>query len=228
MSAARVAVWGFDLRGHGRSAGRRGHVNSRRDYVADLACFLRMIRDQQPNLPILLFAHSLGSLIALAFVMDQPAAVSGLIVSGTAVDPVGVARPHLVAMARVLSVLWPTFTIRVSTAGRAALSRDPRVEAAFAADPLVLRGLTAWFGVEALAMVASVKQRADKVVTPILAIHGGNDPLNSLAGAREFIDRVGSSDKELIVYPGSLHEVYHDLDSAKVLTDLRKWIERHL
>lgn len=219
-----IEIAAFDLRGHGQSAGRRGHVNSWHDYVSDVAQFLAHLHGEHPTLPLFLFGHSLGTLISLAFVMEQPAAARGLILSGTAVDPVGVARPHLVAIARIFSRVWPTFSVRIQSAERPKLSRDPKVDTAFMADPLVLKSVTARFGTEALAMIASIKRRAGSVTLPLLAIHGEADPLNSLAGTRRYFEQVGSRDKQLNVYPGSLHEVYHDLDQAKVFADLQNWI----
>lgn len=226
LAQAGILVAAFDLRGHGQSAGCRGHVNAWQDYVNDAASFCEQLRGRHPGLPLFLFGHSLGSLIALALVMEQPAAARGLIVSGTAIDPVGVARPHLVAIARLFSRFWPTFAVHIQSAERPKLSRDPQVDTAFLADPLVLKCVTARFGTEALAMIASIKQRASSVTLPLLAIHGEADPLNSLAGARRFFEQVASRDKQLNVYPGSLHEVYHDLDRAKVFADIQNWIEQ--
>ena len=228
LGQAGNVVAAFDLRGHGRSAGRRGHVNSWPDYVDDVAAYCEHLRGRRPTLPLFLFGHSLGSLIALAFVRKQPAAVRGLILSGTAVDPVGVARPHLVAIAHFFSRVWPTFSVRIQSAERPKLSRDPAVDAAFLADPLVLKSVTARFGTEALQLIAFIKRSAPELRAPLLALHGDADPLNSLAGARLFFEQVASRDKQFIVYPDSLHEVYHDLDQVKVFADLRSWIEQRL
>ncbi|MEO8427841.1 MAG: lysophospholipase [Verrucomicrobiota bacterium] len=231
MLSAQLGVCGFDLRGHGRSLGRRGHVDSWQDYLSDLEVFLRKIRTSFPGLPIFLFGHSLGSLIVLAYVMEHPGAVVGVIVSGVPIDPVGVARPSIVALARIFSSIWPTFALTGigPKPGRPpALSRDPRVEADFLADPLRLRQLTARWGVECLAMVASVKRRASSVKLPLLVIHGGSDPLNSLGGAQEFYNQVDFPDKQMQIYQDSYHEPHNDLDHERVVGDLRHWIERHL
>lgn len=226
--SAQIGVCGFDLRGHGRSSGRRGHIDRWQDYSTDLGLFLHSIRTSYPGLPVFLFGHSLGALIVLSHLTAQPTAVNGAIICGAAIEPVGVARPHLVALARIFSFFWPTFSIPLRPQGRITLSRDPRVEADFLADPLVLKRVTARFGTEALAMIASVKRHAPTIRLPLLAIHGGVDPLSTVAGVQKFFHEVNSADKRMLIYPDSYHEPHNDLDRDQVLADVREWIESHV
>lgn len=228
MLRAGVGVAAFDLRGHGRSRGRRGHVDSGRDYLDDLELFLDKTKRECPPVPLFLFGHSLGSLIVLAHAMENPETIRGVIVCGTAVDPVGVAKPWLVVTARVLGTLWPTALLPVGSAGERLLSRDLKVQADFAADPWRLRQMTARWGAEALALVDFVKSRADAVRSPILMLHGEKDSLNSLKGASAFFEGIRFPDKKLTVYPNCLHEPHNDLDHALVAGDMLDWIECRL
>lgn len=228
MIEADIGVAAFDLRGHGRSRGRRGHVESWRDYLGDLERFLRHAKGQFADQPVYLYGHSLGSLIALGYVMEQPPSVAGVIVSGTAVDPAGVAKPGIVLLARLASAIWPTLPVPVRTAGAHSLSRDPKVEADFAADPWRLRQMTARWGAETLALVGRVKNRPTDVRLPILLLHGEADSLNTLRGAQEFFRGIEHPDKELKSYPGGLHEPHNDIQHPQVAQDVRQWIERRL
>jgi len=224
-------VASYDLRGHGRSGGVRGHVESWRDYTRDLASVIAALARQHPSVPVFLFGHSLGSLIVLGYSFAPAAAgkLAGVIVCGTAVDPCGIARPMRVAMARALSRVWPKFRLRVKTAARAALSRDPVVEAEFRADPLRLGYVTVRFGAEMLALIERIKQTTTAFPAPLLMLHGGADRLNSLAGARKFFGTVNQvqQDKELIVYEGGLHEPHNDLEHVRVANDVCAWLEKH-
>jgi alpha-beta hydrolase superfamily lysophospholipase len=228
MLAAGIGVAAFDLRGHGRSRGRRGHVDSGRDYLDDLGLFLDKTKRESPCVPLFLFGHSLGSLIALGYIMEHPAEARGVMVCGAAIDPAGVAKPWLVVLARVLAKLSPTLPLPIKTSRTATISRDPKVEADFAADPWRLRTMTARWGLEALALVESVKSRPGAVRLPTLMLHGENDPLNHLPGAAAFFERIPFPDKEMKVYPGGLHEPHNDLDHPQVVRDMLDWIERRL
>ncbi len=226
LASARIGVYAFDLRGHGCSSGHRGHVEQWQDYISDLHLFLNDLRRKHPQVPIFCFGHSLGALIVLSYLLQHAAGIQGAVVCGIPIEPVGVARPSRVALARLFSRVWPTFPIKIRVEGRATLSRDPKVEADFHSDPLVFKHVTARFGIEALAAVESVRHRAHSLKLPLLIVHGGADPLNVPQGAQWLCNAVGSSDKQLIIYPGSYHEPHNDLDRDKMLRDVREWVDR--
>src|SRR5512135_1725667 len=51
FSHAGYAVLGCDLRGHGRSGGRRGHAPSLEAYLQDIDLLLEHVRARYPGLP---------------------------------------------------------------------------------------------------------------------------------------------------------------------------------
>jgi len=67
------AVYGFDHRGHGRSPGSRGHINSWDEYRGDVKKFLQLIFSQERSQPVFLWGHSMGALIALDYLLRDPA-----------------------------------------------------------------------------------------------------------------------------------------------------------
>jgi acylglycerol lipase len=219
------AVYGFDLRGHGRSPGQRGHINAWDEYRGDVKNFLQMISKQETNLPVFLLGHSMGALIALDYLLHDPAGLSGAIISGVPLEPVGVAKPFLVMLARVLSLLWPHFSLPLGLDPKG-ISRDPAVVKAYQADPLVHGKTTVRWGTEILKTIEWVKAHAAEVKIPILLIHGSSDPLNSPDGTRNFFEKVTFPDKQMKIYPGSVHEAHNDLDFKLVMNDMVQWLER--
>jgi alpha-beta hydrolase superfamily lysophospholipase len=221
------AVYGFDLRGHGRSPGQRGHINSWKEYREDVRAFLQRVSQREPNQSIFMLGHSMGALIALDYLLRDPAGLRGAIISGAPLEPVGVAKPFLVMLARVLSRVWPRFSLPLGLDPKG-ISRDTVVVRAYEADPLVHGKTTVRWGTEILRTIEWVKAHAAEVRIPILLIHGGSDPLNSPDGTRNFIDKITFPDKEMKIYPGSYHEVHNDLDYPQVMEDIARWLERHL
>ncbi|KAB2894998.1 MAG: alpha/beta hydrolase, partial [Kofleriaceae bacterium] len=61
------AVWAFDMRGHGRSAGPRISFDSIDVMLDDLDAFLRLVREQEAGRPLFLYGHSFGGLIACLY-----------------------------------------------------------------------------------------------------------------------------------------------------------------
>ncbi|MEA1976570.1 MAG: alpha/beta hydrolase [Chloroflexota bacterium] len=220
-------VYGYDLRGHGNSPGQRGHIDSWMEYRTDLLNFIKMIKVQQSDSPIFLLGHSMGALIALDFILSENEKLAGAIISGASIDPSGVAKPHLVAIVRILSRIYPRFAIDLGL-DIDAISRIPSVVTAYKEDPLVHGKVSARWGTESLSTLKSVKMQGENINIPILMIHGEADRLGSVEGAKKFFDQIRSDDKEFISYPGGYHELHHDLDAEKMLSDLLDWINRHV
>ena len=216
-------IYGFDLRGHGRSPGQRGHINSWEEYREDVRGFLQVVSQGEPTLPVFMLGHSMGALIALDYLLHDPAGLRGAIISGAPLEPVGVAKPILVILARVLSRVWPRFSLPLGLDPKG-ISRDIEVVKAYQADPLVHGKTTVRWGTEILQTIEWVKAHAAEVRIPILLIHGGSDPLNSPDGTRSFFDKVTFPDKQIKVYPGSYHEAHNDLDYAQVVNDMAQWL----
>lgn len=221
------AVCGFDHRGHGRSPGRRGHINSWSEYRGDLQAFLTRLRASHGELPVFLYGHSMGAMVVLDYVLRAAEELAGVIVSGAPLTPTRASNRLLVALAKFLSWIRPTWgwDLRIEAT---ALSRDPAVINAHARDGLVHRTASARWGTEILAAIAFVKAQPHALRQPLLMIHGEADGVNTVDGVRSFFSRVPHPDKSLRVYPGSLHEPHNDLDSAQVMEDLCSWLEKHL
>jgi alpha-beta hydrolase superfamily lysophospholipase len=221
------AVHGFDLRGHGRSPGQRGHVDSWAEYREDVRAFLGHVARHEPGQTPFLLGHSLGSIIALDYVLRYPGGLSGLVLSGTAVDPVGAATPVLVAIARLLSRLWPTFPLELKL-DKTALSRLPEVVSAYIADPLVHGKGSARWGAESLDAIEWVKLHASELQLPLLVIHGEGDRINSVAGARRIYEAARSANKRLLLVPGGHHEPHNDVGHEQVLQAVEEFLASRL
>src|SRR5690606_24379849 len=70
LVGAGVAVLAYDYRGHGRASGRRGHIDAWSDYHDDLDAAIAQARQLAPGKPVILVAHSNGSLISLRALTD--------------------------------------------------------------------------------------------------------------------------------------------------------------
>ncbi|MEP6905593.1 MAG: lysophospholipase [Gemmatimonadales bacterium] len=228
LTAAGWAVCGFDQRGHGRSPGRRGHIGSWTEYREDVRKFLGLAAGQFPGKPMFLYGHSLGALIAAEFVISYPGSeLAGLILSGIPLQPSGVAKPHLVAAARVLSRVWPTLSVSLGV-DAARLSRDKEVVSDYNEDPLVHHVGSMRWGAETLSAIERVRGKASSIKLPVLVVHGGDDKVNAVEGSKELFEKVSSADKKLLIYPGGQHEPHNDIDRDKVGADVVEWLNNRI
>ena len=72
--------FGFDQRGFGRSGGERGHVDSFSRYIEDLTRVIDWVCAEMPGKPILLFGHSMGSIVVLSYALQRSPVIRGLLV----------------------------------------------------------------------------------------------------------------------------------------------------
>jgi alpha-beta hydrolase superfamily lysophospholipase len=223
------AVYGLDLRGHGRSLGQRGHINTWAEFREDLQIFLQLIHSQQPKCPIFLMGHSLGSVVVLDYVLRYPqdaSVLQGVIALAPTLGKVGVSRIKLL-VGNLLSQVWPQFTLSTGidlTAG----SRDEKILAAYAQDPLRHTRASARLATEFFATVNWINAHAADWKLPLLILHGSADRVALPEGGDSFCQRVTCSDKKRVEYPGAYHELQNDLNYRDVLADLEDWLERHL
>jgi acylglycerol lipase len=231
LTGAGFAVHGFDLRGHGRSAGRRGHIDSWADYRDDLRRYLDHVRSLEVvGTPVFLYGHSLGGAIALEYGLRRQDDLAGVIASSPALRPKGVRSPVLEGLAAVLSRVWPTISLDVPLELEA-LSRDSDRIEAVRADALNHRRFTARATVATLEALAWTEAHAGDWRLPLLIFHGTDDRVIDPGGTVAFAEAAragGATDVEVRLYDDCYHEPHNDLDAAAVEADVVDWVDRHL
>jgi alpha-beta hydrolase superfamily lysophospholipase len=226
FTARGIAVYAPDVRGNGRSPGQRAYVERWDEYREDLERFVAVVRQEEPGPPIFLLGNSLGGLIVLDYVLHRPEGIRGVIAASPPLGRLGVPAP-LLALGRVLSRVWPRFSVRTGM-DLSGLARDPAVVETVLADPLFHRVGTARLSTEVLAAIARVQAAAARFPLPLLILHGSADRMVLPDGSRAFVARVGHPDRELREYAGAFHVLFADLDRERVLTDVEQWIAARL
>ena len=212
-----------DHRGHGRSGGRRGHVDRWSQYLDDVEDQMAEIRGL--GLPVVMLGHSLGGLMALSYCVEGRPGPDLLAVSAPAL---GYA---LDSPQKLLYLAGPVLT---SLAGAAPvpinrdlslLSADPEVTAGAAADPLWNGEVTVSLGWELLRAMARTRARLDRLEVPVMCVHGGDDRLVPASSSEILASAAGA---ERRVYEGLRHEVFNEPAGLAVLAEVINWIESNL
>ena len=216
----------FDLRGHGRSDGMGGHVDSFGDYLEDLRTVHDQAAREHAGLPVFLVGHSMGGLVALRYAQARPDGLRGLVLSSPLLGIARGSRPSrpVAALGRLLSRLLPTFRL-TSTVNPARLSRDPAVGAAYAADPLVGRRVSARWFTASLQAMHEAHANAAKLAVPTLMMAAGDDFLADTEATRRFAKNAPAAKVQLQVWDGLYHELLNAPEREAVLDRIRGWIE---
>lgn len=226
-TARGFAVHAIDHYGHGRSEGLKGHVERFSVYLDGLRALRDDLRENETDLPLYLLGHSMGGLIAAAFLGEDQASFRGCVLSGPALQSEAEPPALVMAFVRLISMLAPTAPlIGLDPSG---VSRDPEVVKAYVRDPLVHHGkASARLIAELSSAMRSTLASAPDIELPLLIMHGDADQLTSPAGSQALYDAAGSADKTLRLYAGLYHEIFNEPERDQVLAEMSTWLEDHL
>lgn len=224
---AGIETHAFDLRGFGASSGRRAYLDHWSDYHDDVEDRIAAIRAVSGRLPLVLYGHSMGGLIALGYVLADARrpAVDRLVLSAPAIAA-RVAQWKR-TLADVLGRLTPGFEI-ANDLPPGGLSHDPQVEVAYRSDPLNYHRTTARLGMELFHEQARVETRLARTQAlplPTYVLHGTDDPVVPVSASAPLEGR-GNVTRHL--YPGLRHEMHNEPQAEVVIGDTTAWIEREL
>lgn len=223
LADADMALLGFDLRGHGRSDGKRGHTPSYGHLLDDMRLFLDEAESRFPKAPRFMYGHSLGGTLILLFCLEREPSIHGVIATGTLFHP-GFQPPRFKVLAgRLLSRIVPTLEM-TNEINPDHLSHDPAVVRAYTSDPLVHNLISVRAGTEMLDTGASILKRGRELTVPLLIMHAADDRLTSMPDSREFAAQV-SGDCTLKIWDGLFHEIHNEPEKAQVLDYMIRWIK---
>ena len=225
-------VYADDHRGHGKTGlGQHGGDHSRLgrlgpggmkatvEAVRDLSA---IIRGENPDVPLVLFGHSWGSIIVQKIINDHSHEYDAVVLSGTAY------RTFVHMKGGDLNAKHS----HLGDTGYEWLSRDEKVSAAFLADELAFTAdAIKLFGLrDALGLLGKPAKQLKHDI-PLLIQVGSDDPFGGTTSAellaQAYVTRSRLTDVELIIYTDARHEIYNETNYPEVTADLLKWLDGH-
>jgi alpha-beta hydrolase superfamily lysophospholipase len=223
-----ISVYGIDSRGHGRSDGKRGHVNQFQNYIDDLADLIRIAKDEQNVAKMILLGHSLGGIIALQYATEgfNQDNISGLVISSASFIPkMDFEKQVKKAAAEFLCNFMPAMTLDANLDVNF-LSHDKSEIEAYQKDPLVHGKISFQMGKNLFHLAAVMYNKAHLIKVPIFMIHGDQDGIADVGGTRDFYRNLTADNKDIKIYPGLYHETMNELPEYReiVLADVKNFI----
>lgn len=214
-----------DLRGHGHSGGPRGHVSTFSQYADDLAS-LWSACECQPHSTALL-GNSMGALVTIRAVQlgrVTPAAVVLL------APLLGVNVPipgWLVRLGRFVVRFAPRARFR-SRIDPNNMTQDPYFQQLRREDSLRQRYVTAgWYFAMNQALRAA-HEEASKFHVPLLAMQGMGDATVDPEAVAAWVQQTSSPDRQVVLLPGQLHELLHEVEWAETLHHICTWLQQRV
>lgn len=217
-------VYAFDLKGHGKSPGKRGHINNWQEYREDLRVFLQLVQNKNPGKPIIPFGHSMGGVIVLDYCLHEPEFVDKVICTSPAIGKLGIS-PVLFWIAKMLDNISPSLVLPTGL-DVTKFSRVENFDKKTLADPLFHRKATPRFGMEMNKTVEFIHAHTGEFRLPLYLIHGTGDEIASIEGSRKFVRNLKYDNYTYKEYEGGYHELFNDLVKEEVLEDMVEWLDK--
>jgi alpha-beta hydrolase superfamily lysophospholipase len=229
MTDAGYALVGFDLRGHGKSGGARGHAASLDVYMQDIRQFSDLLAQRYPGIPRFLYGHSLGGLLSLSYALQYSAGLKGVVVTGAALRSSLQEQKGKIAIAKLLGALLPALTLQ-SGLDPTTISRDRKVVDAYVSDRLVHYSTSLGLGKSALSAIDLCFARAGEFDLPLLMMHGMDDKLTYPSGSEDFARLAGRAGRDvtLRLWDGLYHELHNEPEQAEVFKVMTEWLDKQL
>jgi alpha-beta hydrolase superfamily lysophospholipase len=220
FAQAGFAVFAFDLRGHGWSGGRPTFIKSYDDYLIDLDSAIAHL--EQPD-PLILFGHSLGGQLVLAYAQSDRKPPTGYIAASPWIDLSRQPVAWLVGIARILNAVAPSWPFPTGISSEDT-SRDQALLDSFPDLDKIhhfIRVRT-YFEITKASLQLLERPLAN---APVLLTHGEADSVTSIEATKAYFEKLTAPHKTFINYPEGRHELHNDLGRQKTMNDYLEWIE---
>ena len=213
-----------DLRGFGKSGGRRACVSRFSDFHRDLEALHKFIVRNNKGIPLFLIGHSFGGLLASSYLaFSCRSKIQGLVLSSPLFG-IAVPVPFWKKVAVLgLSTLWPDYS-EPTHVNHALLTHDETLLKLYASDDLIYHKVSARLYYELRVMLQKKDQIAKGLTLPVLLLQAGDDFIVSKDQAIQFYNQLRMADKELEVYKDFYHEILNETRRDIVTSRIGFWL----
>lgn len=221
-----VEVVSFDLRGHGKSGGQRGHSDDFQQMLRDIDRFLYKASAIDVEKPHFIYGHSLGGTLAIKYALSHSGEFKGVILSAPMLKPAFEPPKWKVLLGRYLQLIWPRLSLS-NEVDINALTRDKALLDSYKNDPLSHDRISAKFGTQLLEQGEQLLEEASVVDFPILMMHGNADELTCHKASTIFAECAGQQ-CTLKIWEDFYHELHHEPEKEDVFNYCIDWMKRKL
>lgn len=228
MADAGFSTFALDLRGHGGSDGRRGHVRRFEILLQDLDRFRQEVEGVVPaGLPLFLIGHSLGGLIVVRYLEEYHTPIAGAIITAPWLGTAAPVPRWQTVMANLLDRVLPAFPFpfRIDSS---ILSHDPERVDDYRGDADIHATITPRMFTEISSAIDLALRRGDRIHVPVHFMLAGDDRLVDTDRSLAFVRSLPAGAVTVDVLDGLYHELLQEVDRRRIMAVIRKWIDDRL
>ena len=219
LNSAGYHLLAFDLRGHGKTLGKRGDLPSYEVVNKDVSLLLTEATSRYPNLPQILYGHSLGGMVVLYYCLRIKPHLAGVVVTSPGLRTALEEQKNKIMLVNLLGSVMPGMTISTGLEA-STISRDPAVVERYQKDLLVHDQATLGLAKHSLDATRYIYENAKNWELPLLLMHGSVDKLSYPEGSLELAEKVDPRLCTLNLWEGLSHELHNEPEKEKVFAYL--------
>ncbi|MDM4014047.1 alpha/beta hydrolase [Roseiconus lacunae] len=222
-----IGVYAFDLHGHGKSPGVRGHAPSLDTLVDDIEAVCNYVSEQHnrddSGVQVSILGHSMGGHLVLRYVLDQDRCnVARAIVTNPMILPDNPPTKAQSFAAWLTSKVIPR--VRMSAdIDPSDLTQDEDVLVKLGRDPLMHEQLSIGIGGELMSSGHQLVENANELSIPLLVLRGGDDDLCDVETTDAFCDAAGTL-CDSHTFDGLRHSLLLEKEREQVFDSIQQWL----
>ena len=223
FNAQGYGVFVVDHIGHGKTEGKRGHVDKFEDYTDNARQFINFVERETGIHEFTLIGHSLGGVIAHIYALMGDPRIKKLVLSSPGykkLEPVGAVK---VALGKLFSKLFPKLLMSNELEANQ-VSRDVAVVKDYEDDPLNHDRVSTRFFTSFLSAIERIENQPT-VSMPVLYVVAGSDQIVSPEKTKSVFEAMQSKHKKYIEYPELYHEIFNEKEQKTVFKDVLNWLQ---
>lgn len=234
LAEAGLLAFGHDHEGHGMSGGERVNILDFQYYVDDIYEDIQMTQKEQmsPWLPIFVFGHSMGALVAALASIERRNMFQGMVLTGALVmteNTHGTNSSKNRAMAKAATEFSQSMEIVGTRLYTTEITGDTDVVKQIQKDPLYWKGqVKAGHMYAGILAMDRLEEEVSKLAVPLLVLHGSEDKITQVQGSRLLVSGASSEDKQFIEMVGKKHHLILEVEGDRTIMNIVTWITDRL
>lgn len=216
------AFLSWDHYGHGHSDGQRGHIGHYEQLLLEIDFAVTKANEFFPNVPIILYGHSMGGNIVLNHAIRRCCGVNAVIATSPWLKLTRPVPTYLDFFMSLFNYIAPYIPIK-STVLPSEISHLEEEVKKYKKDPLIHNKITPRLYVSIRRAGIYVLKYAKRIKVPLLLMHGEVDMITSFDASKEISTKIDNC--TFIPWPNMYHELHNETVRGLVFEAITKWID---
>jgi len=226
FSENNVALLAFDQRGHGQSEGKRGVIPSYDAFLNDIDLLLVECETLFPNIPIILYGHSMGGGEVLTHLHKRKGRYKAVISSSPWLIAQQSPSKFVIPLIQFFAKIFPDLSLKTKL-NADLISHDKLVADNYLNDPLVHPWISFRLFNEAYQAGYNLLKSTLPVKKPLLLLHGTSDQITSHIASQQFASNAGQL-CHIQLFDGAFHELHNEFCKDEAFDIILDWVQKNV